>query len=80
MDPRACLLRAIAAMGDGDREECADATNDYRTWRASGGFEPEYGDRACDVLEAYSCGDVDGYFTRDGAGWLLAFRDAAGAL
>lgn len=58
MDPKACIERAWAAFYDGDREECRAALDDYRAWRARGGFDPELhpgegpaGDRAADACE-----------------------------
>lgn len=40
MDPVACLARAWGAFYEGEHAEAREALNDYRTWRAAGGFEP----------------------------------------
>lgn len=42
MDPLACLLRLDQAITDKDLSDAKQALDDYRQWRAKGGFEPEH--------------------------------------
>lgn len=50
MDPEACLQRAARAIEDDDLPEAHAALEDYRQWRAGGGFEPEGGDERANEL------------------------------
>ena len=38
MDPKACILRYLAAFADDDRDEMSDAADDYNGWISRGGF------------------------------------------
>ena len=40
MDPVACLLEALSAYLEGERQTVLDRLNDYMDWRGKHGFEP----------------------------------------
>ncbi len=67
MDPKACLKRALDALRDGNLDECANALEDYRTWRRKGGYEPMNGDSVERLLESgllYARGE-EGFFNKN---------------
>jgi hypothetical protein len=50
MDPQACLDWIANHLDDGDLEEAAYLLDEYRRWRAHGGFEPPGGDERARLL------------------------------
>lgn len=51
MDPEATLCEAERLMDLRHYIESLDYINDYRQWRASGGFEPEDGDLRATAIQ-----------------------------
>ena len=52
MDPSACLQLVSDAVADGDLDAAMEHLDNYRAWRAAGGFEPIWNGKPGDAAAA----------------------------